>query len=387
MSAPTDTRHTRPGEDDPLRAGRVTPHLDGAPRDRLHVAARIEDAFDTALAAVLRRRGWTVRVVGYAGYGSAGRVRIMARTLLASPTVRQRDLPDAGAGAQTGERPAPSVRGWRSFFTAPVAGAPVDVTVAGVTHRLETDRGGYLDAVVPADLAPGWHDVTLTSLDDARTTARVVVVGPEPTVGIVSDIDDTVMVTRLPRPLVAAWNVFVRHENAREAVPGMAALYRALRAGRPDAPVVYLSTGAWNAAPAIGRFLRRHDYPPGPLLLTDWGPTNTGLFRSGQRHKVTQLRRLFAELPQVRWILVGDDGQHDPQIYAGAVGHHRAQVEAVLIRQLTAGEHVLSHGLPAPTAQQEESEARTDDTPGVHVLLGADGDELRTAATRAGLTG
>ena len=89
------------------------------------------------------------------------------------------------------------------------------------------------------------------------------------------------MVTRLPRPFVAAWNVFVRHENAREAVPGMARLYAELRSGDQDVPVVYLSTGAWNAAPTLARFLRRHRYPAGPLLLTDWGPTNSGWFRSG----------------------------------------------------------------------------------------------------------
>ena len=376
--------------EDGLRAGRVAPRLenpDGSPVQRLHVAARLEDRLDSALAHVLRRRGWTVRVVGYAGYGSGGKVRVLARTLLASPGVRQQDLPDSGGDAQTGERPADAVRGWRSFLTAPVAGAPVEVTVGGATHQLTTDRGGYVDELVDADLEPGWHDLTLTSLDGARTTTRVVVVGPEPTVGIVSDIDDTVMVTRLPRPLVAAWNVFFRHENAREAVPGMSRLYRELRAARPDSPVVYLSTGAWNAAPAIGRFLRRHDYPAGPMLMTDWGPTNTGLFRSGQRHKVAQLRRLFAELPQVRWILVGDDGQHDPQIYAGAVARYPDHVEAVLIRQLTAGEHVLSHGLPGATPEQEDAADDADEAPGIEVLLGADGEELLGRVREAGLVG
>jgi phosphatidate phosphatase APP1 len=44
----------------------------------------------------------------------------------------------------------------------------------------------------------------------------------------------------------------------------------------------YLSTGAWNVAPAVRRFLGRHGYPQGPMLLTDWGPTNTGWFRSGR---------------------------------------------------------------------------------------------------------
>ena len=377
-----------PADETELRTGRVSaPRPDGAPPERLHLAARLEDRLDAAVAAVLRRRGWTVRVIGYAGYGAGGSVRVLARTLLASPAVRARDLPDAGAAAQSGragQPAAPSVRGWRSFFTAPVAGAPVEVTIGGVSHEVTTDRGGYVDTLLPADLPPGWHDVTLTTVDGSRTTAPVLVVGPEPTVGIVSDIDDTVMVTRLPRPMVAAWNVFFRHENAREAVPGMSRLYRELVAEH-GGPVVYLSTGAWNAGPAISRFLRRHDYPAGPLLLTDWGPTNTGLFRSGPLHKVTQLRRLFTELPQVRWVLVGDDGQHDPQIYAGALEHHPDRVAAILLRQLTAGEHVLSHGLPLPTPQQAESEADAEEHPTVEVLQGADGEELLDAARRTGL--
>ena len=134
--------------------------------------------------------------------------------------------------------------------------------------------------------------------------------------GLVSDIDDTVMVTSLPRPLIAAWNSFVLRESARRVVPGMAGLYRRILHAHPDAVVLYLSTGAWNVASALRRFLTSNGYPEGPLLLTDWGPTNTGWFRSGQEHKRVALRRLAGEFPDVRWLLVGDDGQHDPQIYA-----------------------------------------------------------------------
>ena len=134
--------------------------------------------------------------------------------------------------------------------------------------------------------------------------------------GIVSDIDDTVMVTSLPRPLVAAWNTFVLHERARRPVPGWPALLAECVGGHPGAPVVYLSTGAWNVAPTLAPLPARATFPPGPLLLTDWGPTNSGWFRSGQAHKRDDARSGCPELPRVRWMLVGDDGQHDPQIYA-----------------------------------------------------------------------
>ena len=67
------------------------------------------------------------------------------------------------------------------------------------------------------------------------------VVGADVTFGLVSDIDDTVITTALPRPMIAAWNTFVRHESARHVVPGMAPMYRELLAEHPGAPIVYLS--------------------------------------------------------------------------------------------------------------------------------------------------
>ncbi len=124
----------------------------------------------------------------------------------------------------------------------------------------------------------------------------------------------------------------------------MAELYRDLLARHPGSPVVYVSTGAWNTEPALRRFLRRNGFPDGPFLLTDWGPTHTGWFRSGPEHKRSCLAALVADLPRISWLLVGDDGQHDPGLYADFAQAHPDRVRAVAIRQLSPAEHVLAHG-------------------------------------------
>ncbi len=185
--------------------------------------------------------------------------------------------------------------------------------------------------------------------------ADVHVFDPAERFGLLSDVDDTVMVTALPRPFLAAWNTFVLDEHARRTVSGMPVLYDRIRTRHPDAPVVYLSTGAWNVAPTLRRFLGRNLYPAGPLLLTDWGPTHDRLFRSGREHKRTQLRRLARELPDVRWLLVGDDGQHDEEIYADFAAEHPGHVAAVAIRQLSVGEAVLAGGRTRAARRSEES--------------------------------
>jgi phosphatidate phosphatase APP1 len=313
---------------------------------RPHAAAIVEDAWHRQLTAVLHARGWKTRIVSHTGYGSESFVRVLGRLLM---TRRPEDHPGADVEATVSELKAAEEeqRGWRAFITAPAMNVPVSIRVGARTIETRSDRSGYIDITVKDHgLAPGWHDVVLSSPQAEDVEAAVYVVSSDARFGIISDIDDTVISTSLPRPLIAAWNTFVRSEGARHVVPGMATMYRSLLEEHPDAPVVYVSTGAWNTSAHLNRFLKRNGYPPGPLLLTDWGPTNTGWFRSGQEHKRSCLHRLANELPTIRWVLVGDDGQHDPKIYGDFAEERPDRVEAIAIRELSPAEQVLSHGIP-----------------------------------------
>jgi phosphatidate phosphatase APP1 len=325
---------------------------------RLHRAARIEDAVQEVVARRLRQRGWQVAIVPYTGYGAPGWARVMARVVLTRIDPRPRRRPE-------------KVRGWRSFATLPVKYAPVVIETDGRRHEVRADRSGYVDCVVEGDLTPGWGAVKLSSEGAEPVEAPVRVVDPNVRFGVVSDIDDTVMVTALPRPLLAAWNTFVLDEHARMAVPGMAVLYERLATAYPGAPVLYLSTGAWNVAPALTRFMARHLYPAGPLLLTDWGPTHDRWFRNGREHKRATLARLADEFPHIRWLLVGDDGQHDQEIYAEFAAAHPDNVAAVAIRRLSPTQSVLAGAVPAP-----DDSARSTASLGRRWLCAPDGAGL-----------
>ena len=197
--------------------------------------------------------------------------------------------------------------------------------------------------------------VRLSTADAETVETPVRIVDPSVRFGVVSDIDDTVMVTALPRPLLAAWNTFVLDEHARMAVPGMAVLYERLMNAHPGTPVFYLSTGAWNVAPTLTRFLARHLYPAGPLLLTNWGPEVDRWFRSGRAHKRAMLERLAEEFPETKWLLIGDDGQHDQQIYADFERDFADHVAAVAIRHLSPTQAVLAGTMPGPPGESATS--------------------------------
>jgi len=295
----------------------------------LHRAFRVDHAILRWRARRARERGFTAVVLPYTGYGSTTWVRVLGRVLLSRDQQRP-EVEPAGA------------RGWRSFTSIPVENAEVTVTVNGTTSTVTADRSGIVDQVVEASLAPGWQRIQLTVEGSTPVWAEVFIVAPDVEFGLVSDIDDTVMVTALPRPFLAAWHTFVVNEHARSTTPGMPVLYERLTDQYPGAPVIYLSTGAWNVAPTLTRFLNRNLYPAGALLLTDWGPTADRWFRSGQEHKRSNLERLTQEFPQIRWLLVGDDGQHDEEIYGHFLGEHPDRVTAVCIRQLSPGEAVLA---------------------------------------------
>src|SRR5687768_5583779 len=269
---------------------------------RMHRAARVEDKLHGIIERRLRSRGWHPVITAYTGYGAPGWARAMGRVVLTR--------------GQQSRKQLEKVRGWRSFTSSPVHDTVVRIQIGDSVTETRTDRSGYVDCRVKGDLEPGWGRVQLATEGAEPVEAPIRVVDPACQFGLISDIDDTVMVTALPRPLLAAWNTFVLDEHARMAVPGMAVLYERLINANAGAPVFYLSTGAWNVAPTLTRFLSRHFYPAGPLLLTDWGPTPDRWFRSGQEHKLNTLRRLASEFPDIRWLLIGDDGQHDQEIYS-----------------------------------------------------------------------
>ena len=372
---------------------------------------------------VLKRRGWRPRVIAYDGYGSAspagpasparpagsGRAargpalaqddggaapsdmaRVLARMVLRphdapaeGPLFRSvpEEMPMTARGVRDVRELAATnlleaQRGWRLFVDAPVPYLPVTIRFGAASVRTRADHDGYVDVVVRGHgLGAGWHEAHIEATGAGTVSTRILVVAPGPHLGIVSDIDDTAMVSHVPRMFVAAWNQLVKYTSSREPVPGMAALLTRVKRTHPGTPVIYLSTGAWNVVPTHRSFFDRHGFPAGPMLMTDWGPTNTGLFRSGIEHKRTELRRLMIDLPDVTWLLVGDDGQHDPLIYGEAAREHSDRVAAVAVRRLTPTEQVLA-GTQLAHPMGLGPEARTLAEADVPVVVGADGYEL-----------
>ena len=109
-------------------------------------------------------------------------------------------------------------RGYQQFLTIQVGHHDVSVTIGEKTVTGTTDRNGYIDLLVhDHELEPGWHTATIEAANANAVEVQLLIVDPAAKIGIISDIDDTVLVTWLPRALTAAWNSWAKRPSKRQA--------------------------------------------------------------------------------------------------------------------------------------------------------------------------
>jgi phosphatidate phosphatase APP1 len=166
--------------------------------------------------------------------------------------------------------------------------------------------------------------------------AHVLVPAPEARLGVVSDMDDTVLQSEVTRLVRAARLVLLENARTRLPFPGVAAFYRALSAGSAggaENPIFYVSKSPWNLYEVIADFLELQGLPPGPLLLRDW---DLGLpSRQKQEHKTAAIAEILATYSRLPFILVGDSGQQDPEIYRALLHDYPDRIPAIYIRNVT----------------------------------------------------
>jgi phosphatidate phosphatase APP1 len=135
---------------------------------------------------------------------------------------------------------------------------------------------------------------------------------------------------------------FLKNAHSRLPFEGVAAFYQALQSGRSGAeqnPVFYVSSSPWNLYDMLVDFLEINKIPKGPLFLKDYGFSHGKLFsESHALHKPKQIRNILNAYPHLKFILIGDSGQHDPEIYAEIIKEFPGRILVSYIRDVSLGE-------------------------------------------------
>jgi phosphatidate phosphatase APP1 len=148
------------------------------------------------------------------------------------------------------------------------------------------------------------------------------------------------MQTGVANKLKMLWRLFVEDADSRVAFPGVVALYRALHggvSGNQQNPMLYVSRAPWGIYEVLEEFFRQHRIPVGPILfLREWGLTWTSpLPRKAEDHKRELIQNMLALYSELPFVLIGDSGQHDPEIYRQIVEENPGRVLAVYIRNVS----------------------------------------------------
>jgi hypothetical protein len=178
-------------------------------------------------------------------------------------------------------------------------------------------------------------------------------------VSVVSDVDDTVKLTNVPNREDMIRNTFMRDFVA---VPGMPELYQGWQ--QQGAAFHYVSSSPWQLAPEIALLFARSGLPGGSFHLRHFDIRNKQFFKyiftSSAKAKPRAIKRLLATFPQRRFVLVGDSGEKDPEIYAGLLREHPAQIAHVLIRSVP-GDARAAGGAGELVASEEDDELDLED--------------------------
>ncbi|WP_163382009.1 phosphatase domain-containing protein [Cyclobacterium sp. SYSU L10401] len=153
---------------------------------------------------------------------------------------------------------------------------------------------------------------------------------------IISDIDDTIIVSKATNLGEKLWLSVSKNAYTRRPFPGVSDFYRLLSANG-EYPVFYVSSSDWNLFELIRDFLRYRDIPVGPILLKDSHVNLRNIWKSGggnHDHKLEKIRFLMEFFPEQQFLLIGDSGQHDPELYAEVIRDFPGRVEAVYIRRV-----------------------------------------------------
>lgn len=214
-------------------------------------------------------------------------------------------------------------------------GAEVELTFLGRVARTRSGHDGEFEVAIAAapgePFPPGAQPVTAASAG-AKAEGVVHVVPASAPFLLVSDFDDTVAVTNVnsARGLVRA--ELFQDSATQPAVQGMSALYRCLAA---RSPLAFVSGSPIQFAPRIAQFLEKNGFPPAALYLRNLGLKTL----SGYKEPVL---RALAERFRQPFVLVGDSGEKDPEIYAAFAREHPGRVLRIYVRR--AGE-------PGPAAR------------------------------------
>lgn len=345
-------------------------------------AVDLEEQVDAAWRRFDARFGRSLprHIAAYRGHGDARGIELLGRVLAETPQGGPQDDDDWWDNL---------LATYRRFESDEVPGVEVQLRFGNAKAAVTTGPEGYYTATIePA--APLRDDClwenAIASLGDGTlaTPQPVLQVPPDARIGVISDIDDTILQSSITDWKTAAQLTFLHNARTRKPLQGVSKLYQALQAGpgggARKAPIFYVSSSPWNLYDLLEDFMDLNAIPCGPIFLRDLGLDEKKFIKSaGHGHKLERAAGLIERYPHLRWVLLGDSGQADAELYAEAARTFGDRIAAIYIRDVDPlldsplDKSVDGHiervaGTPVPMLRARDSLAMAEHAAGLGLL-------------------
>lgn len=217
-----------------------------------------------------------------------------------------------------------------------------------------TDQKGYyridteLDGLRQLANEEGWlmyeisySDTSLKReiLHQNRFPGEILIPSTQSDFGVISDIDDTILYTGVVSSLKwkVVFNTFFKRAGQRMPLEGAAQFYGHLhrgKSGRAANPIFYVSHSPWNLYRYLELFLGKNNFPKGPVLLRNfpkWGGIGTEAEKPQKQKEIINILKTY---PDLKFILIGDSGEHDADIYLEIAQLHPDNILAIYLRSV-----------------------------------------------------
>lgn len=163
---------------------------------------------------------------------------------------------------------------------------------------------------------------------------------------VISDIDDTILHTGLVSNLKwrMVYNTIFKSAGGRSPLKGTSEFYHLLHEGKSKVeanPIFYISHSPWNLYRYLKYFLQKNNFPKGPIILRNFPTPFNKRGKDEKPQKQQEILSVLKTYPTLKFILIGDSGEHDPYIYLEMAGQYPKRILAIYLRNVKHDKKIL----------------------------------------------
>ena len=233
------------------------------------------------------------------------------------------------------------------FNISPISNFRVKLDFNDQVVETKTLNDGYFRFAIPFpnNLESGWHTYTVScQFNEFGIIEQGEVLKPYMSkFGIISDIDDTFLISHSNNFFKKLYIMLLKNINKRKVFTDVVPHYKALSSyGQKDEfgfnSFFYVSSSEWNLYSFIDELTIMHDLPKAVIKLKKIKTGITDFLFTGRGshdHKFEKIKDIISFYPHIKYVLLGDDSQKDPYIYERVCKVFPLNIKAVYIRQTT----------------------------------------------------